>query len=58
MGFLAKMTGAQAATPPTTKQKGDAAEDAALRIVERIVLGNVRNGATYAWPDLDRPLPG
>ncbi len=34
------------------------AEDAALRIVERIVLGNVRNGATYAWPDLDRPLPG
>ena len=33
------------------------AEDAALRIADRIVLGNVRNGATYAWPDLDRPMP-
>jgi putative endonuclease len=31
MEFLAKRAGAQAATPPTTKQKGDAAEDAALR---------------------------
>ena len=32
-------------------------EDAALRIVDRIVFGNVRHGATYSWPDLDRPLP-
>ena len=31
MGFLAKRAGARAAQPPTTKQKGDAAEDAALR---------------------------
>jgi putative endonuclease len=33
MDFLAKRAGAQAgaAQPPTTKQKGDAAEDAALR---------------------------
>lgn len=31
MKFLAKTAGAPAAPPPTTKQKGDAAEDAALR---------------------------
>ena len=32
-------------------------EDAALRIADRIVLGDVKHGATYSWPDLDRPLP-
>ena len=32
-------------------------EDAALRIADRIVLGSVKHGATYSWPDLDRPLP-
>jgi len=32
-------------------------EDAALRIADRIVLGTVRHGATYAWPDLEGPLP-
>ena len=32
-------------------------EDAALRIADRIVLGNVKHGAAYSWPDLDRPLP-
>ena len=46
MGFLAKMTGAQAATPPTTKQKGDAAEDAALRHLQaaglRLLARNYR----------------
>jgi putative endonuclease len=46
MGFLQKMTGAQAATPPTTKQKGDAAEDAALRHLQaaglRLLARNYR----------------
>ncbi len=46
MGFLAKMAGAQAATPPTTKQKGDAAEDAALRHLQaaglRLLARNYR----------------
>ncbi len=32
-------------------------EDAALRIADRIVFGTVRHGATYAWPDLERPMP-
>ena len=46
MGFLAKKAGAQAATPPTTKQKGDAAEDAALRHLQaaglRLLARNYR----------------
>ena len=46
MGFLAKMAGLQAATPPTTKQKGDAAEDAALRHLQaaglRLLARNYR----------------
>ena len=46
MGFLAKMAGVQAATPPTTKQKGDAAEDAALRHLQaaglRLLARNYR----------------
>lgn len=46
MGFLAKRAGAQAATPPTTKQKGDAAEDAALRHLQaaglRLLARNYR----------------
>ena len=31
-------------------------EDAAERIVDRVVLGDPENGATYAWPDLDRAI--
>ena len=31
---------------------------AAAKIADRIVLAkNLVNGATYAWPDLDKPLP-
>lgn len=30
---------------------------AAAKIVDKVVLGKLRNGATYAWPDLDQPLP-
>lgn len=34
-----------------------APEVAAAKIVEQVILGEVRNGATYAWPDLLKPLP-
>ncbi|HWS05272.1 MAG TPA: YraN family protein [Burkholderiaceae bacterium] len=46
MEFLAKKAVAKAATPPTTKQKGDAAEDAALRHLQaaglRLLARNYR----------------
>ena len=46
MEFLAKKAAAKAATPPTTKQKGDAAEDAALRHLQaaglRLLARNYR----------------
>ena len=32
------------------------AEVAAARIADKIVLGDPKNGATYAWPDLDHPM--
>ena len=34
-----------------------APEVAAEKIVDKVILGKLRNGATYAWPDLDKPLP-
>jgi putative endonuclease len=46
MKFLAEKAGARAAQPPTTKQKGDAAEDAALRHLQaaglRLLARNYR----------------
>jgi Holliday junction resolvase-like predicted endonuclease len=46
VNFLAKKAAAKAATPPTTKQKGDAAEDAALRHLQaaglRLLARNYR----------------
>lgn len=29
---------------------------AAARIVDKVILGRLRNGAVYAWPELEKPL--
>ena len=29
---------------------------AAAKIVDKVILGKLRNGATYAWPELEKPL--
>lgn len=29
---------------------------AAAKIVDKVILGKLRHGATYAWPDLEKPL--
>lgn len=34
-----------------------AADVAAARIVDEVILGTLRNGATYAWPELAKALP-
>ena len=50
MEFLAKKAAAKAATPPTTKQKGDAAEDAALRHLQAAGLRPVEDGGILLKP--------